>query len=297
VGLWYTDPEIVRYRYQLEGFDQNWIFSKDKRATYSNLPPGQYTFKVSSTENDAFDGEPIIQYSFSIAPPLWLRPWFIILITMAIVLLLWYLLRLRDQRLSREAYLKKEKIESQYEALKSQINPHFLFNSFNTLITIIEEDPGLGVRYVEQLSDFYRSILQYREKELIPLAEEIQLVKSYFFLLKERFGDKLNLSIQLDEGQHSYIVPLSLQMLVENAIKHNVVSSEKPLSIQIHTNEDQYLVVANNLQPKRTKEPSTGFGLNSIITRYALLTSNPVDVLEKEATFEVHIPLIKNNKQ
>jgi ligand-binding sensor domain-containing protein len=294
VGLWYTDPNVVRYRYQLEGFDQDWIYTKDRQATYSNLPPGQYIFKVSSTENDAFDQEPVIQYAFTIAPPLWIRPWFIILSTFAVVLLLYYMMRFREKRLAREADLKKEKIESQYEALKSQINPHFLFNSFNTLITIIEENPELGVRYVEQLSDFYRSILQYREKETIPLAEELELVKSYFFLLKERYGERLDLRLEVDPYNGWLIVPLSLQMLVENAVKHNVISSEKPLQIHISKDADDFLKISNKIQPKRTREPSTGFGLNSISKRYELLTSRPVEVLEKGGFFEVRIPLIKN---
>ncbi len=293
VGLWYTDPNTVRYRYQLEGFDQNWIYTKDRQTTYSNLPPGQYTFKVSSTENDAFDQEPVVSYAFSIASPFWVRPWFVILSTFASVLLLYSMMRFRERRLAREAELKKEKIESQYEALKSQINPHFLFNSFNTLITIIEENPELGVRYVEQLSDFYRSILQYREKEVIPLEEELQLIRNYFFLLKQRYGDRLDLCIEVDNPKGWFMVPLSLQMLVENAVKHNVISSDKPLRIYINKDTDHYLKVSNKIQPKRTQEPSTGFGLNSISTRYALLSSRPVEINEKNACFEVRIPLIK----
>lgn len=296
VGLWYTDPEIVRYRYQLEGFDQGWINTKDRQATYSNLPPGRYTFKVSSTENDAFDQEPIVDYAFTIVPPIWRRPWFVIGMGALGIALLSYIVKIREKRLSRESSLKKEKIESQYEALKSQINPHFLFNSFNTLITIIEENPESGVRYVEKLSDLYRSILQYREKETISLEEELVLVKNYFYILSERYGEKLRLYISLPDRTGHEVAPLSLQILMENAIKHNVISSEKPLTVHIRQSES-YLEISNNIQEKRTQEPSTGFGLDSIISRYSMLTSRPVEIIRREGIFTVRLPLIKNTTQ
>ncbi len=294
VGLWYTDPKTVKYRYKLEGLNPDWIISGDPRATYSNLPPGNYTFIVSATENDAFDQEPAVSYSFRINTPLWRRPWFLIAAILLIGALLYWLMKQREHRLHREALLNKEKIESQYEALKSQINPHFLFNSFNTLITIIDEDPKLAVAYVEKLSDFYRSILQYREKELIPLKEEIELVKSYAFLLNTRYGDNFGLHIKVN-GEPTYVAPLTLQILVENAVKHNVISKARPLNVEIALEEDGYLSVSNNLQPKLTPERSTGFGLQSVRARYALLIDKPILVDQNDRVFKVSIPLIKND--
>jgi len=294
VGLWYSDPSTVRYRYKLEGFDLDWIYSRDRRANYSNLPPGSYTFKLAATENEAFDDEPFQTYSFVVKPPYWRRWWFILLCLLLAGTGSAWLLRQRDKRIEREATLKREKIESQFEALKSQINPHFLFNSFNTLITIIEENPEMAVEFVEKLSDFYRSILQYREMEVISLKEEVELVQNYAFLLQKRFGDNLSLHLQNIDEQ-AYIAPLTLQILVENAVKHNIISKSRPLNIKVGVS-DGYVTVSNNLQKKMALEVSTGFGLQSIVNRYALLIDKAVRIEEGETHFTVSIPIIKNGK-
>ena len=295
VGLWYTAPSKVRYRYMLEGFDLGWIYSRDRQANYSNLPPGAYTFKLAATENEAFDDEPVQSYSFVVQAPYWRQWWFILLCLAASGSGIAWFIRQRDNRLKREATLKKEKIESQFEALKSQINPHFLFNSFNTLITIIEENPEMAVEFVEKLSDFYRSILQYREMEVISLEEEVELVQNYAFLLKKRFGDNLSLTVRSGSRQ-AYIAPLTLQILVENAVKHNIISKSRPLNIEICA-EEQYITVRNNLQKKIAMEISTGFGLQSIVNRYALLIDRAVRIEETEGYFSVSIPIIKNGKE
>lgn len=294
VGLWYTDPSTVKYRYMLDGYDQRWIYSRDRLATYSNVPPGSYVFRVTSTENEAFDQEPIVEYAFTIHKPFWLQWWFILLCTAFGFSQVYLFLKLRDERMQREALLKKEKIESQFEALKSQINPHFLFNSFNTLIAMIEEEPQHAVRFVEKLSDFYRSIIQYREKEVISVEEEIELVRNFVYLLENRYGENLQLELALN-GQGGYVAPLTLQMLVENAVKHNVISKSRPLQIQIAIDEQGYITVANNLQKKLTPAPSTGFGIQSIINRYALLTDKKVRIEESDRQFKVSVPLIKND--
>jgi ligand-binding sensor domain-containing protein len=292
VGIWYTDPGSVTYRYMLEGYDRDWIYTRDQRATYSNLPPGRYTFKVSSTENGVFAGEPVVEYAFRIRPPLWLRPWFILLAIMVGGVLAFLFVKNRESRMQRLEKLKQESIRSQYEALKSQINPHFLFNSFNTLISFIEENPALAVEYVERLSDFYRVILAYREKERITLEEELRLVRDFGYLLEKRFGQNFALDIRIDKPAGYYVAPLALQILVENAVKHNVVSKAKPLRVRIEIQADGYLLVANSLQPKLTAEPSTGFGLSGIIDRYSLLTERPVLVEKEGEEFCVKIPLL-----
>lgn len=292
VGLWYSDPLSVKYRYQLENFDQDWISSRDRKATYSNLPPGTYTFKVMSTENEAFDQEPVVSYAFEIVPPLWQRWWVILLGGTCIAYGLFFYIRLREKRMEKEANLRKEMVESQFEALKSQINPHFLFNTFNTLVTLIEEEPALAVNFVEHLSDFYRSILQYREHDLITIAEELELVKNYAYLLKKRFGENLILAIEFTPEDSQSVAPLTLQILLENAIKHNVIAQGKQLFIRIRQVDD-YIEVSNNLQPKLTKEPSTGFGLQNITSRYALLSNKKIEIEQKEGMFAVRIPIIK----
>lgn len=291
MGLWYTDPQIVKYRYQLKGYDLQWIESKDRRATYSNLPPGQYTFQVTSTENDAWSDEPIVTYSFDISSPIWMRWWFVLLVLAIIGSLFYWYQKNRDKRIQLVNLLEKDKAESKLAALKAQINPHFLFNSFNTLVSVIEENPKLAVEYVDNLSDFYRKIMQLRDKEIIPIQEEIELVNNYYFLLQKRYGKNFHLNINLNGGQF-YIVPFTLQILVENAVKHNVISKSKPLTVNIDMEDDRHIVVTNEIKPKLTKEKSTHFGLHSIIQGYKLLGNKKVKVEDGEGVFKVSIPVI-----
>ena len=289
-GLWYTDPESVRYRYQLDGFDPDWKVSKDHLASYPNLRPGHYTFRVQTSEHGNFEKVPETTWSFVIEPPFWGRWWFILLCLAATGGLFYAFIRNREGRLKRAAQLKRERVESQFAALKSQINPHFLFNSFNTLITIIEENPKLAVEYVEHLSDFYRSIIAYRERDFISLQEEMDLVRSFDFLLKKRYEEGFKLVDRLN-GQTGLIMPLALQMLVENAVKHNIISATKPLTIEIFAENGNYVVVRNNIQPKIKPEPSTHFGLQSLVNRYQLLGERPVLIEDNAAFFTVKVPL------
>lgn len=292
LGLWYTAPEKVRCRYQLEGYDPGWIETRNQRVIYSKLAPGNYTFRVTAAAGEDWAGASVVTYTFSIAPPLWQRWWFILTALLLVLLVGSYLIRRRDRQLRHEAYLQKQRIESHYEELKSQINPHFLFNSFNTLVAMIEETPADAVTYTEKLSDLFRNILHYRDRETIPISEELDLLEDYLFLLDKRFGNKLRVNVDLS-GSSGYIVPLSLQLLVENAIKHNVVSAGQPLSISVTPNENgRYVCVQNPRQQKLRKEPSTGFGLQSLSERYALLTSREVVVEDTKETFRVCIPVI-----
>ncbi|MBK9103410.1 MAG: histidine kinase [Saprospiraceae bacterium] len=188
-------------------------------------------------------------------------------------------------------------IESQLAALKAQINPHFLFNSFNTLITIIDENamqPEVAIEYVEKLSDFYRSILQYREQESISLEEEWELVQSFVYLLEKRYGTNLTLHIDTPP-KDGFIMPMTLQMLVENAVKHNIISEKYPLDLYITVDADDYVTVRNTLQPKSKAEPSTQFGLDSIIRRYQLLSERKVIIEKTSDAFIVRIPIIKKS--
>lgn len=289
-GLWYTAPESVRYRYRLEGFDLDWTVSKDHVASYPNLPPGRYTFRVQTSEHGNFEGVPEATWQFTIEPPLWARWWFILPCIVAASGIFFMFVKNREARLQREERLQREKVESQFAALKSQINPHFLFNNFNTLITIIEENPTMAVAYLEHLSDFYRSIIAYREKDFISLQEEMDLVRNFDFLLKKRYEDGFRLVEHLN-GETGLVMPLALQMLVENAVKHNVISATKPLIVEIFSEKGGYVVVRNNVQPKIKPEPSTHFGLHSLVKRYQLLGEKPVLVEKNDAFFIVKIPL------
>lgn len=197
------------------------------------------------------------------------------------------------EALLEAAQLKRANIESQLEGLKSQVNPHFLFNSLNTLTYIIPEDPDRAVHFVRQLSKVYRYILDIRDQQLIPLAEELNFMKSYLFLLKERFGDNICIRKAIpNEFLQDKIVPLSLQMLLENCVKHNIISKQKPLEIDVYT-ENGYLVVRNTLQPKHQETSSTQVGLQNIRHRYAFFTNEEVIIDDENGYFQVSLPLIR----
>lgn len=188
--------------------------------------------------------------------------------------------------------LKRSNIHSQFETLKNQVNPHFLFNSLNTLSSIIEEDPHTAVRFVQQLSNVYRYVLQSREKELVDLKTEIEFIRSYLFLHEIRFGENLKVDIQIPESDYNKKVPpLVLQLLIENAIKHNIISREKPLYIDIFMDNDR-IAVRNNLQKKSSVEYSSGVGLDNIINRYKILTSEPVEIKDNPSDFTVYSPVL-----
>lgn len=295
-GLWYTNPESVRYRYRLDGFDLDWKISKDHLASYPKLPPGSYTFRIQTSEHGNFEGVPEASWRFVIQRPFWLSWWFIALCLLLGGAGLYGLIHLRETRLKKAESLKKAMIESQFSILKSQISPHFLFNSFNTLITIIEENPVTAVAYVEHLSDFYRTILVYRERDLIPLQEELVLVRNFGYLLKKRYENNFFLDVQttFSNGQ---IMPLTLQILVENAVKHNIISAAKPLRIEISQEKEGYIAVRNNIQLKIKPEPGTHFGLKSLIERYQLLGERPVIVTDNGTSFIVEVPIVKSSKE
>jgi LytS/YehU family sensor histidine kinase len=190
--------------------------------------------------------------------------------------------------------LKRESLKAQLNALKTQVNPHFLFNNLNTLSAVIPENPKQAVDFVQQLSKVYRHILEVKDEQSILLKDELDVMKAYAFLLQTRFGDNLGININVpDEKLNKRIVPLSLQILMENAIKHNIVSSDKPLHIDVFAQNGR-LVVSNNLQKKNQVNESTGIGLDNIRNRYKLLSEKQVEVTENGSNFTVSIPLIEN---
>lgn len=295
VGLWYRAPGKVHYQYRLSGHNTEWITSQDRRATYPNLPPGEYVFQLRATANDNFDHAPMSSVAFHIRPPFWQEVWFLLAVGIGLLLFLYWIIRDREKRLEKAASLKQQMIEFQFDTLKNQVNPHFLFNSFNTLISIIEEEPKIAVGYVEKLADFFRNMLEYRDQQLIPLEEELELLNTFLFLQKKRYGENLQLTYEITAAQPgACIPPLTLQMLIENAIKHNVISARKPLLIHISINGDSTLRVQNNLQKKRGVVPSTGTGLQNIRSRFELLGRDTMRVRETETEFIVDIPLLNS---
>jgi two-component system LytT family sensor kinase len=198
-----------------------------------------------------------------------------------------------ERAVTEKADLERRNVESQLEGLRNQVNPHFLFNSLNTLTYLIPEEPDRAVRFVQQLSKVYRYVLESRDAKLIPLENELDFLRSYIFLLRERFGQNLQVELaDLNGLAHSGIVPLTLQILFENAIKHNVISTEKPLRIEVFA-ENGHLVVRNNLQRKNQVMDSTGVGLENIRTRYRLLADRDIEVIVSAQYFTVVLPELK----
>lgn len=192
--------------------------------------------------------------------------------------------------------LKSISAQAELQLIKNQINPHFLFNNLNVLAALIMKDNKEANRFIEEFSKVYRYILSNHNKELVELKEELDFIKPYIFLLEKRFAEGLQIKINIAENQHGkLIIPASLQMLIENAIKHNVVSRSKPLVIDVHTNGNNTIIVSNNLQQKQTVDNSTGIGLQNIIKRYQLVSNQHVDIKNNENNFTVTLPLINMN--
>lgn len=187
--------------------------------------------------------------------------------------------------------LKKEQISARYEALKNQVNPHFLFNSLNVLTTLVHKDAGQAEQFIRRLSDVYRYILESRDKEVVDLEEELDILRAYLFMLDIRFGASLQTDVRLPQPATGKVAPLTLQMLVENALKHNEASKANPLRLEIFR-ENGYLVVRNNIQPKNALPDSTGVGLANIQARYRVLSGKEVLISDQDGFFTVKVPYI-----
>lgn len=204
------------------------------------------------------------------------------------------LLRVRDSQ-ARAERLARENLLAQLGALKNQVNPHFLFNSLSILSALVHRDADLAEQFIEQLARAYRYTLEQRDHDLVPLGAELAFIDTYAFLLRLRFADKFSLHLDVPEAarQRYRLAPLTLQLLVENAVKHNQMSTAQPLCIRIRQVGEE-LLVSNTLRrrPATHAPVSTGLGLANIRARYALLTSRPVEVRESDDEFTVSIPLL-----
>lgn len=193
--------------------------------------------------------------------------------------------------------LQKENLQSQFEVLKQQVNPHFLFNSLNVLTSLIKADPDLAETFTEKLSKVYRYVLENKEKDLVSLSTEMDFLNAYLFLINIRFSGKIIVEIDIDSKYTEYrVLPIAVQMLIENAIKHNTYSKTNPLLINIYTDENGNLIVCNNLKARETIMASTGVGLENITRRYALITDHTPVFAKTETHFIARLPLLKADK-
>jgi len=198
----------------------------------------------------------------------------------------------KEGQLEKQAQIAHE-ATAQFESLKNQIDPHFLFNSLNVLTAVIEEDQQKAIEYTNSLSSIYRYILEQKGKKTVPIHQEIAFAHNYINLLKIRFEESITFQLD-DEVIHSngYTIPLALQLLLENCIQHNIATEEAKLHIHISTDMEN-LIVSNNLQEKKNKALSTQIGLKNIIDRYELLSNKKVEIIKNNHFFLVKLPILK----
>jgi len=191
-----------------------------------------------------------------------------------------------------EEILKREKLAIEYEALRNQVNPHFLFNSLTALTTLVHQDADKAEAFIRRFSNVYRYVLENRNMEIVSLRNELNLIENMAYLYHYRHGNNLFIELELDASDEKHVLPMALQMLLENALKHNVISKEKPLKVRL-IEEDDYVVVWNNLQLKNSVPDSNNVGLGNIRLRYSYLSENPVIIEKSESYFQVKIPILK----
>ena len=298
----FTDQETFPYsfEYKLEGLDDKWILAgSSNQAVYNKLPSGNYTFRLVAKGRGGQWTTPEKILKIHVKRPFIKSIWFyaLTLSLTALLLFSFYRFRTAKQRQLHELtgkaqMLEKEKALVMYENLKQHLNPHFLFNSLTSLGSLIRIDQVMAGDFLDKMSKVYRYILKNRDNEVVPLSEELKFVQLYIDLQKTRFEKALQVTVTVDEEHyHRKIAPVTLQNLVENAIKHNTSEPGSPLHIELFV-ENDYLVVRNNLQRKSFVETSNKQGLSNMESLYRYMSNRPMEILEDERFFTVKIPLL-----
>jgi sensor histidine kinase YesM len=221
---------------------------------------------------------------------------YIIFIIVASIIYAVSFFRAWREEVKQSEKVKREALSLRYKVLQEQINPHFLFNSLNVLGSLIDMDTQKAKTFNRELSKFYRDVLHFKDLDIISLKEEIEFVKKYIYLQQIRFGDALQVDIIANDKIDGQVIPLSLQALVENAIKHNEISQARPLKIIIAISDEYELLVENNLQPKKPLEETSKTGLKNLAGRYRYLTGKEMVIRQNERYFKVSLPLLQVEK-
>ena len=295
----YSSPQRTWFAYRLEPFDKDWIYTKDRLVNYTNVPGGSYTFHYKASANKKDWNVPEKTIAIHIDTVFYRTAPFWILLGCLFLLLVYVVYKYRIQQQekifqlqNKTQLLEKEKAVVQYENLKQQLNPHFLFNSLTSLRSLIRIDKQSAADFLDKISLNYRYILKNSESELVPLKDELAFVQTYIDLQQTRFGKGLQVSIHVpDEQLGKKIVPVTLQNLIDNAIKHNSLDVDEPLLITIFS-EDNYLVVSNNLRLREYVETSNQHGLDYLISLYKHLDKRPLLIDKTTTHFNVKIPLL-----
>jgi len=297
-----TDRSVFPYdfEYMLDGAEGKWTTATESNeAIYNNLRFGSYVFRVRARAKDGTWLSEEETVSIVINTPFYRTAWFYALTLLLVSGLAFFLFRywlMHKESLmkleSKAQLLEKEKAQVMYENLKQQLNPHFLFNSLTSLNSLIAAEPASASEFLESLSKTYRYILKSRDSETVPLVDEIGFAENYVSLQKTRFETGFEVVFDVpEEYHHRKVAPVTLQNLIENAIKHNIIDAESPLVIKIFV-EDDCLVVQNNLQKKRFVETSNRQGLANMQSLYRFFSSRPVEITESQDFFTVKIPLL-----
>jgi ligand-binding sensor domain-containing protein len=295
----FENPANIWYAYKLDGVDKDWIYTKNRFATYTNLAGGNYVFHCKATSNfanwDVEEKTIAIHIDTVFYMTWWFRIGFVLLLIIAVAAFSKYRRHQREKLMELEGkaqLLEKEKALVMYESLKQQLNPHFLFNSLTSLSSLIRVDQKSAVSFLDSLSKTYRYILKSRDNELVNLMDELKFGETYIQLQLTRFQKGLIANIHVDPTYNYHkIAPVTLQNLIENAIKHNIIDEESPLVIEIYV-EAECLIVRNNLQKKNFVETSNKQGLANMQSLYQYLTTRPLEIREDKKYFTVSIPLL-----
>ncbi|MCE7063858.1 sensor histidine kinase [Dyadobacter sp. CY326] len=224
--------------------------------------------------------------------------WLVGVVLMGLIFELKYYLKKYGEAIQEVEAAKNAGLRSQYDSLKNQVNPHFLFNSLNSLVSLIGQAPQRAEVFTRELSSVYRYVLNANEPDLVSLHTELAFIESYYHLLRTRYGEGLLLTLSIEEGLSNYqLPPLTLQLLIENAVKHNVVSASKPLHIRVmaqnRPEQRAQLTICNNVQRKQTRVLNNGLGLVNILSKYRLLGQEDPGIEEIGGHFAVTLPLIE----
>lgn len=292
-SAFYPDPKSIIYQYRLLGLDTKWVVTKDKLIVFPKLENGNYRFEFRSGFENQMEGAKIVHYTFSINKAFYFTWWFISLIVFSLGLSIYGVTRYRDKKSILKKKIEYERVLSQFELLKSQINPHFLFNSLNTAYALIANDSEEARSYILSLSKYLRTILTNNQEHVIQLKQELEFAENYSELQKKRFGENLIFDISIEERGiiDTFIPPLTLQILLENAIKHNIISRSNPLTVRVYYKND-YLIIENNLQLKQDNGEGTKIGLSNIKSRYQILFGRDITIVQKKKSFKVKLPII-----
>ena len=300
VALNYLNPSQTWFAYKLDGFEKDWHYTQDSKAVYTNVSGGDYKFLFKATiNNTGWEKMEAKKMEVFVGRPFYKHPlfWTIGFLLFLGALYFIYRYRIREQQevfqLKEKAQLlEKEKALVMYEGLKQHLNPHFLFNSLTSLSSLINIDPNTASEFLDSLSKTYRYILKSSEAESVPLSDEIKFAENYVKLQKTRFDKGFDVVFNIPaEMNHFKIVPVTLQNLIENAIKHNIIDEDSPLFVEVFI-ESNYIVVRNNLQKKSFVETSNKQGLSNIQSLYKYLNDFPIIISEDKHFFTVKLPLL-----